>query len=161
MIFSEPDNDFIGYPKWEAGVAAQEPSEDLVVEDLMRETVKQNNVTYSGFRIEPLPQPNQQDKSLTKRYKYVPMHQIRPFNYWKDLLHGVADKDWHPTILNAQTVMGAVSLVGKGFLKGVHPDAVSNQFIQLLSSSTLLMSQKPTDHILQGRLHRRRIHHQW
>lgn len=121
--FDERLNSFVGVPTWEAGIIGQDAEEVVTLGDILQETKKEQSITYSGFRVEPLPEPNQDDKSLTKRYKYLPMHHLRPFCFWKEMLRRVNVDDWHPTIANAMTVMASVALVGKSYFRGTWPTA--------------------------------------
>jgi hypothetical protein len=120
-MYSERTKLWIGYPTWEAGLVGQTPAEPTTIEDICENGDKQTNVTYSGIRVEPLPDVNNTDKSLSKRHKYIPVRHIRPFALWKQLLHRVAKL--HQTVTNAQTVTSTMSLVGKYRFKGVWPDA--------------------------------------
>jgi hypothetical protein len=124
-MFWDPESDeFMGEPRWQAGLVGQTPTEDLTTEDAVRPSVEtQNNVSLSGVRVEPLPKPNDANKSFSKRYKYVPVHQTRPFILWKDYIGHLPEDEWHPTIKNALTTMAAVSLVGKHRFRGTWPDA--------------------------------------
>jgi hypothetical protein len=124
-MFWDPESDeFMGEPTWQAGLVGQTPTEDLTTEDAVRPSVEtQNNISLSGVRVEPLPNPNDANKSFSKRYKYVPVHQTRPFVLWKDYLGHLPEEEWHPTIKNALTTMAAVSLMGKHRFRGQWPDA--------------------------------------
>ncbi|TKA78335.1 hypothetical protein B0A55_03616 [Friedmanniomyces simplex] len=111
-------------PKWEAGVITQMPTEAVSDADLSGvPSSKQHSVVDTGFRIEPLPQPNSVDKSLTRKHKYVPLHAIRPLALWKECLSGVDQPDWHPTVGNALTVASSFCVLGKYHFKGTWPEA--------------------------------------
>lgn len=114
---------YIGFPAWEAGILSQTPAEITGIADLVLESKKEMNVSYSGVRIEPLPSPNNPDKSISKRYKYVPLHHTRPFVFWKDFVRQIPEDEWHPTIRNALTVMASISLMGKYRFRGKWPEA--------------------------------------
>ena len=124
-LFWDPDSDsFMGEPTWQAGLVGQTPATSLTTEDAVRQsTDEQMSVSLSGVRVEPLPNPNDLNKSLSKRYKYVPVHQTRPFVLWKDYLGHIPESHWHPTIKNALTLMATMSLVGKHRFRGDGPDA--------------------------------------
>ena len=122
-MFSEKESRFIGPPRWEAGVIGQGPSETVTLEEIVHETEKTQNVAYSGFRVEPMSDPNSSDKALSKRYKYVPLHQIRPFVFWQEFLKGIPEDAWHPTIRNALTVASSIALVDKHSFQGEWPKA--------------------------------------
>lgn len=81
------------------------------------------DVIYSGVRIEPLPDPDNADKSLSKCHKYVYLRQTRQFVLWKNFLQHVPQEEWHPTILNALTVISTLSLSGKFRFRGTWPEA--------------------------------------
>lgn len=115
---------FTGHPRWQAGVVSQVANESLQLEDLLLETKKRENVTYSGFRVEPLPKPNDpKGKTLSKQFKYVPLHHIRPFVLWQEFVKGILQTEWHPTIKNALTVMSSISLLEKYHFRGTWPNA--------------------------------------
>jgi hypothetical protein len=124
-MFWDADSDsFMGEPTWQAGLVGQTSTEDLTTEDAVRPSIEtQNNVSLSSVRVEPLPNPNNANKSFSKRYKYVPVHQTRPFTLWKEYLGRLSEDEWHPTIKNALTTMASVSLMGKYRFRGQWPDA--------------------------------------
>ena len=97
--------------------------EALALQDVLSETKKQLHVNYSGFRVEPLPDPNGDDKTLSKKTHYVPAHHIRPFVFWQDFMKGIPQAEWHPTILHALKVSSSVSLIEKKHLRGKWPNA--------------------------------------
>ncbi|KAH7391019.1 hypothetical protein DE146DRAFT_152599 [Phaeosphaeria sp. MPI-PUGE-AT-0046c] len=123
QMYDEESEDFLGTPEWEAGLVGEVPAEALAVADLHRSD-SDSSVIYSGFRIEPLPNPNEANKSLSKRYKYVSCRQIRPFVLWKELLEQVPQKQWHPTVVNALTLSSTLSLMGKYRFRGTWPNAI-------------------------------------
>lgn len=108
-------------PTWEAGLVGQTPTETIIIKDLSTNGDKEGTVTNFGVRVEPLPDVNSLDKSISKRYKYVPVRQIRPFVLWKQLLNQVTE--WHPTIRNALAVTSVFSLTGKYRFRGTWPEA--------------------------------------
>ena len=114
---------WVGHPSWEAGVIGQTPAERVSIEDLVREYGKKQNVSSSGVRVEPIPSPNNNDKSLSKQYEYIPLHYTRPFVFWADLLGSIPEEKWHPTIKNALTTMSSFSLMGKHHFRGTWPEA--------------------------------------
>ncbi|KAJ4988876.1 hypothetical protein SVAN01_05683 [Stagonosporopsis vannaccii] len=120
-MYNEKTRMWLDHPTWEAGLVGQTPTEQIIIEDICENGNKESNVTYSGVRIEPLPNVNSLDKSLSKRHKYVPVRHTRPFVYWKELLHQVPK--WHPTILNAQAITSVMSLAGKYRFRGTWPEA--------------------------------------
>ncbi|KAB8446224.1 hypothetical protein FH972_025206 [Carpinus fangiana] len=124
-LYDERRRLFTGYPKWEAAVVGQTPSEFLSLQDLIRETHEsQTNPIYSGFRLEPIPDPNNfEHKEWTKRYKYVPLHQVRPFAFWQEFMAGIPECEWHPTIVHALKCMSSFALSGRYRFKGDWPTA--------------------------------------
>jgi hypothetical protein len=108
---------------WEAGVVGQPSVEAVQLKDIVLETEKTYDVNYSGFRVEPLPDPNGEDKNISLRHKYLPLHHIRPFVFWKEVLEGTEETDWHPTINHCRKIMSSFSLVGKYRFKGKWPSA--------------------------------------
>ncbi|KAK5130183.1 hypothetical protein LTR08_002392 [Meristemomyces frigidus] len=124
---------WIEKPKWEAGVVTQMPTENVTPEDLLGFPVsKQHSVVMSGFRIEPLSQPNSVTKTYTKQHKYVPLHATRPLALWNDCLNGVEENDWHATVRHALAVTSSFCVIGKYHFKGVWPEAtIFNQGLYL------------------------------
>lgn len=108
---------------WEAGVVTQTPVESRILHNLESQSPEHVNVNYSGFRVELLPEPNGKNKSLSHRYKYVGLWQIRPFVFWKELLQGVPEESWSPTIKHALSIMSSFSLVHKYRFRGTWPTA--------------------------------------
>ncbi|OCL09808.1 hypothetical protein AOQ84DRAFT_375512 [Glonium stellatum] len=122
-IYNHNMQKFTGFPCWEAGVIGQPAAEAVSIKDLVVETGKKFQVNYSGFRVEPLPNPNDNNKALSKQYKYVPLHHTRPFVFWREFLNHVPEDEWHPTIKHAFTVMSSFSLLEKYKFKGKWPSA--------------------------------------
>ncbi|KAF2751609.1 hypothetical protein M011DRAFT_464327 [Sporormia fimetaria CBS 119925] len=123
-LYDDTQRRFVGGElKWEAGLIVQMPVEQTIIDDVVFEADKKWNVASSGFRVEPLPSPNSKDKSLSKHYRYVPLHHIRPFVFWKEILDHTDKDKWHPTIINALTAMSTLSLVGKYHFRGKWPEA--------------------------------------
>ncbi len=122
MLNENTGEDF-GHPYWMAGVVGQVAEEAVRPEDLLMETDKEFNVNMSGFRVECFPDPNSNEKGYSMQYKYVPLHHIRPFNFWQQFLNGIDEKAWHPSIRHALTVMSSLSLVEKFKFKGTWPNA--------------------------------------
>lgn len=121
-MYDEETRLWLDRPVWEAGLVGQVPVEPITIEDICENGDKQNNVTYSGMRIEPLPDVNSSDKSLSKRHKYIPIRHVRPFILWKVLLYQVPK--YHDTIFNALAVSSTMSLVAKTRFKGTWPEAL-------------------------------------
>ncbi|KAH7065295.1 hypothetical protein B0J12DRAFT_639771 [Macrophomina phaseolina] len=122
-VWSIGQERFGTHPQWEAGVVTQAAAEAPVVEDLRSETDKQYQRNYSGFRVEPIPDPNSTMKHWSKQHKYLPLSAIRPFAFWSEFLRGVPDDDRHPTVQHALTAMSSVSLVEKTRFTGTWPTA--------------------------------------
>lgn len=122
-IWDRDEEEYTGTPKWEAGVVTQLAEEECSIQDLSSQTPKQNAVNYAGFRVEPLPDPNSDQKALSKQYTYVWLNQIRPFIFWREHLAQTSKQVWSPTIQHALTVMSSVALVEKYRFKGSWPSA--------------------------------------
>jgi hypothetical protein len=122
-FFNPETEQFEGTPVWQAGLVGQTPTEAVDLEDAIHEGDKESNVTLSGIRVEPLPNPNDKNKSMSKRYRYVPVNHTRPFFLWQDCLDHNSEDDWHPTIKNALTSMSTVALMGKNRFRGEWPKA--------------------------------------
>ncbi|KAJ5124770.1 uncharacterized protein N7515_008595 [Penicillium bovifimosum] len=115
-----PGNDHLrhGVPCWHAGVVTQIPAKDMHLGDITVTPDDQPGLIYSGFRVEALPHPLGNDKSYSKQYAYVPLRNIRPFNAWQIILKDQHWDKWHPSILNAMTVMSSWSVVRKYHIVG-------------------------------------------
>lgn len=120
-MYNEKEKQWLDQPAWEAGLVSQTPTEEVIINDICENGQKEGNVTYTGVRIEPVPDVNDPDKSLSKRHKYIPIRHTRPFVLWKYYLHQV--QKWHPTIFNAQKITATMSLTGKYRFKGMWPEA--------------------------------------
>jgi hypothetical protein len=111
--------------KWKAGVVCLQNDEEnspLVEEDLFLEKEKRWAITYSGFKVESFPDPRASDlKERSTDRTYVPLHQIRPFNYWEEVLADIPRDKWHPTINHAMSVMSSISVFDCFYVKGAWP----------------------------------------
>ncbi|KAF1954618.1 hypothetical protein CC80DRAFT_493737 [Byssothecium circinans] len=122
--FFDPDTEtFAGAPVWEAGLVGQAPEEPVDLNDAVHEGDKETSISLSGVRVEPLPNPNDKNKSISKRYRYVPVSHTRPFFLWKYYLEHIEEEDWNPTIRNALTAMSSFALMGRHRFKGRWPTA--------------------------------------
>ncbi|KJX99729.1 hypothetical protein TI39_contig352g00062 [Zymoseptoria brevis] len=111
-------------PRWEVGVVTQLPVEPISDEDLLEvPPTKTHNVSYSGFRVEPMPEPNNNQKQYSSQHKYVPLHSIRPLSLWRHCLKGDADSQTHPTLRHALTVASSFCTVGPIKFQGTWPSA--------------------------------------
>lgn len=120
-LYDEQTDDLLDVPRWEAGLVT-EVAQTPTITDLL-ELTKNSNVSCSSMRVELIPNPNNPDKSLSKRYKYISLRQSRPFFLWKELLHHVDQDLWHPSIKNALALTSTLSLVGKHRFRGTWPEA--------------------------------------
>jgi hypothetical protein len=124
LMFWDPIADkFMGTPTWQAGLVSQTPVENVSIEDAVYPGEKDMNVSLSGVRVEPIPNANDANKSLSKQYSYVPVCQTRPFFLWIEYLHAIPEKHWHPTVRNALTVTATMSLMGRYHFRGKWPEA--------------------------------------
>jgi hypothetical protein len=121
VLYDQDEEEFLCSPEWEAGLVTEVATGTVTMSDLVEDS--NQNIIYSGVRVEPLPDPNNPNKSLSKRHKYVSLRQTRPFVLWKALLQNSKKEDWHPTIKNALTLASTVSLMGKHRLRGTWPNA--------------------------------------
>ncbi|CAG8893076.1 unnamed protein product [Penicillium egyptiacum] len=117
------DNKWHGVPSWRAGVVTQTPEEEEHMVDIIEAPDSPRGLSYSGFRVETLPDPLGKDKSYSVQYAYVPLRNIKPFNTWQLYLHGQEREDIHPSIENAMTVMSSWSMVHKFHIIGKWPNA--------------------------------------
>ncbi|KAJ5106333.1 hypothetical protein N7456_003008 [Penicillium angulare] len=111
-------------PEWRAGIITQIPEETTSFLDITQVTSKANtSVSYWGFRVETLPDPIGDDKSLSLQYKYVPLSCIKPFNTFERYLYGVPRESLHPSIEFAMTTMASWSLLSHTRFTGTWPNA--------------------------------------
>lgn len=123
QIYSPAKKQWMGTPKWRAGIIGQVPEEDTVLQDLYSTTHKDSGVNYSGFRVETFPDPLSVDKSYSLHYQYVPLKCIKPFNAYEMFLQGTPQQTLHPSIQYAMTIMSSFSLLDKFHFKGTWPNA--------------------------------------
>lgn len=121
--FHAVSQEWLDFPKWEAGIITQVPVERISDEDLnqMSRTKKQG-VTYSGYRVEALtPLSLSKEKPITSLHKYAPLHAIRPFSFWKECMK---DPSQVPgTVDYAMKVASSFSIIGKQRFEGQWPEA--------------------------------------
>ena len=109
--------------RWKVGVVIQIPTEQVMDDDLVTEEHKEKSVNESGFRIQLLSKPGDDDKSFSKQLKYLPLHCIRPFYLWQAYLDDVSIDQWHPTVEYALTVASSLCVVGRFRFRGTWPNA--------------------------------------
>ncbi|KAJ5157073.1 uncharacterized protein N7482_008173 [Penicillium canariense] len=117
------DGTWLGMPDWRAGVVTQIAEEESSYLDIVQETTKKNPISYSGFRVETLPDPVEDDKSYSMQYKYLPLKCIKPFGAFERFLYPTPREKLHPSIENALTTMSSYSLLHKVRFKGKWPNA--------------------------------------
>ncbi|KAJ5503558.1 Transcription-silencing protein Clr2 [Penicillium fimorum] len=117
------DNKWHGVPNWRAGVVTQTPEEEGHMVNIIETPDSPRGLSYTGFRVETLPDPLGSDKSYSVQYAYVPLRNIKPFNTWQAYLNGQKREDIHPSIENAMTVMSSWSMVHKFHVIGEWPNA--------------------------------------
>ncbi|KAL9093979.1 MAG: hypothetical protein Q9165_003649 [Trypethelium subeluteriae] len=122
-IFQQDKNQWDGLPLWEAGVITQTAQEDLQIEELIRQSDKDYQVNYAGFRVEPTSDPNSKDKPFSRQYKYVPLHHIRPLAFCIEALYGTPQEEIHETVENAKTLASSLTLLGKHRFRGTWPSS--------------------------------------
>ncbi|KAF1966626.1 hypothetical protein BU23DRAFT_485988 [Bimuria novae-zelandiae CBS 107.79] len=106
-------------PVWEAGLVGQGPDDDASEGSCD----DQWYVGKSLVRVEPLPNPNDTDKSFSKRYTYVQPEHTRPFFLWQEYVGRLTKQERHATMQNAFTVAATMSLVDKYRFQGKWPEA--------------------------------------
>lgn len=114
---------WMGVPEWRAGIVTQVPKEEILIQDMVETSAKKGDVTYSGFRVETLPDPLNANKSLSLHVNYVPLKCVKPFNAWDVFLQSIPRKELHPSIENALTTMASWSLVSGYRFQGEWPRA--------------------------------------
>ncbi|KAK4626133.1 hypothetical protein CLAFUW4_05076 [Fulvia fulva] len=118
------DSTWLDKPRWDVGVVTQTPEEPVSPEDLTTlSQQKRQNVTYSGFRIEPMSEPSSNDKHHARQHKYVPLHAIRPFAFWRECLGSTEETERPVTLKHAMTVANSLCILGKYSFKGTWPSA--------------------------------------
>jgi hypothetical protein len=121
QLYNEENGEF-DTPEWRAGLVTEQATGSTIA-NLVNEDEASMNVSRSGVRVEPIPNPNHSDKSVSKQHKYVPLRQTRPFILWQELLDRVPEDEWHPTIKNALTLQATISLMGRYRFRGTWPEA--------------------------------------
>jgi hypothetical protein len=122
FLYDEQKDEFLDVPQWEAGLVTETAPAPTIAD--LSKPIENSNVSCSGMRVEPIPNPNNPDKSFSKRYKYISVRQSRPFFLWKELLHKVDQDQWHASIKNALALTSTVSLMGKHRFRGTWPEAI-------------------------------------
>ena len=120
-------DDLLGRPQWEAGIVTQMPLQRADESDLATAPAAKSNVVNSGFRIEPLPKPSGDDKSLSRRHCYVPLHGIRPLAYWQNCLCNLPEEDWHQTIKYALSATNTFCVLGRDRFKGKRDEVTGSE----------------------------------
>ena len=109
--------------RWKVGVVTQIPREQISEQDLITDEHKESAVNGTGFTIQLLSKPADENKSFSEHLKYVPLHAIRPFYLWQDCLKGVSERDWHPTVQHALTIASSFCVIARYRFRGVWPNA--------------------------------------
>ena len=123
QLYDERRKQHLGTPQWAAGLVTEPaPGTCTTVAELVTST-QERSVSSIGVRVEPIPNPNELDKSLSKRHKYVLLRQTSPFIMWRDLLRRIPQEEWHDTVKNALALMSTLSLMGKYRFRGSWPNA--------------------------------------
>jgi hypothetical protein len=110
-------------PDWRAGVVTQVSEEQSSYLDITHQTKKKQPISYSGFRVETLPDPLEDDKSYSLHYKYVPLKCIKPFGAFEHFLWPTPREKLHPSVENAMMTMASYSLLHKVRFHGTWPNA--------------------------------------
>ena len=115
------------FPEWRVGVVTQLPEEPVSATEITNEKKdKKYALNRSGFRVECYPDPNSENKDLSRQSAYVPLKNIRPFNFYRETLFrssGNTLNDSHPSIQHAIKAMLTVSLSWAYHFKGTWPSA--------------------------------------
>ncbi|KAJ6144249.1 hypothetical protein N7470_008144 [Penicillium chermesinum] len=119
-----PDGTWGEKPQWRAGIVTQIPEEPNTYLDILETTKKESPINYSGFRVETLPNPVSDDKSLSLQSKYVPLKCIRPFSGFCRFLQSIPREQFHPSIEHAITTMASWSLLSHIRFHGTWPNAL-------------------------------------
>ncbi len=120
-VWNDERKQYTGFPPWLCGVVTQVPDEEVDLDDLVVEKTKQTAANISGFRVECIPDPNERDKGLSKHYSYVPLCHIRPLTFWAEILRGMPQDDWHPTINNGLSLQANMNVVKPTHFTGTWP----------------------------------------
>lgn len=126
IVLFRPTNADVGSEaQWQAGVVTQAPDCPLDMAELTAPSDDHENqgTTMTGFRVEPMPEVGSHDKYWSKRSTFVPLHDIRPFQLFREILGDHLVTDYHPTILHAMTVSSSFALFQSYHFRGVWPSA--------------------------------------
>lgn len=121
-IWSNTDKTWIGHPTWEAGIVSECGSEGES-KGFKDDKGKQHTISYTGFRVEPLPEIGSAQKPWSKRSTYIPVQQIRPFSFWQEMHKHVSKDDYHATVKHGFNASATFSVLQKYHFKGTYPDA--------------------------------------
>lgn len=122
-VWSTRQNASKDSPEWEAGLVTQLPQTSVGIKDLTNATQLHHDSASCGYLIEPMSEVGSDEKSWTKRKAYVPLHQIRPFAFYKEFLKGTKASEYHPTVINSLEIMSSFSLVERYHFRGLWPSA--------------------------------------
>lgn len=124
VMIKKEDGTWAGPPGWLAGVITQTPDEECNFMDIVQLTKKPtDNVSEFGFRVETLPDPLNDDKSLSLHHKYVPLRSTKPFAAYESFLPSTPLKDFHPSIECAMLTMASWSMLHFHRFEGIWPNA--------------------------------------
>lgn len=126
-VYDPKAKTFQGRPDWRAGVVAQTPSTNTPLNylDILKNTDQSSrSITYTGFRLESVPDPNITDRISQQTHEYASMSQIRPLSMWQIFLQGASQPSLHPSIQNALSLTSTVSLALKTKFTGIWPRAI-------------------------------------
>lgn len=128
-FFDFKEKRFCGFPDWRAGVVTAAPSSSVPdgpidFGDLLDTPNKNSSPNTTGFRIETLPDLNDPlNKPMSRQYKSVPLHHIRPLSHWQPILRGIHESELHPSVKNGFTFATSISLLEKFKASGQWPTA--------------------------------------
>lgn len=117
------DGRWLGQPDWRAGVVTQAAEEESSYLDIIQETPKKLPLSNSGFRVETLPHPLEDNKAWSLQYRYVPLKCIKPFSACHRWLFPTPREKWHPSIEHAMVSMASYTIVHNTRFKGTWPNA--------------------------------------
>ncbi|KAI9805874.1 MAG: hypothetical protein M1825_000488 [Sarcosagium campestre] len=123
-LYRKSDRQCMGVPAWEAGVVTRVPKEPISFDDLTGNTKRTSAIAQSAFKIERFPDPNSQEKGLTRQYDYVPLSLIRPLSLWGEYMEWDGVRRVDETVKNALKVTSSIALVERNHFSGVWPEAV-------------------------------------
>ena len=102
--------------EWKAGLVTETPYYEtlpLSISEIITPNPDKKGlgINYSGFRVEPMSDPNSGRKDEQLQYQYLPLSCLRPFNLYSAYLASIPESQWHKSVHNALKCASSFCLV--------------------------------------------------